>query len=95
LTWDRCYDFKNIFAKKKSAKKCRFWLKTKLNYAKLWSLHWFSRKRQFFRRKLAKNTENCDHNIDPCNYWSNDDYFAPALKSSYISSTDKAFRFSS
>jgi hypothetical protein len=23
-------------------------------------------KRQFFRRKLSKITENCDHNIDPC-----------------------------
>jgi hypothetical protein len=27
----------------------------------------FWEKRQFFRRKLAKNAENCDHNIDP---WS-------------------------
>jgi hypothetical protein len=25
----------------------------------------FWEKRQFFRRKLAKNAENCDHNIDP------------------------------
>jgi hypothetical protein len=25
----------------------------------------FLRKTQFFRRKLAKLTENCDHNIDP------------------------------
>jgi hypothetical protein len=27
----------------------------------------FGEKRQFFRRKLAKIAENCDHNIDP---WS-------------------------
>jgi hypothetical protein len=26
----------------------------------------FWEKRQFFRRKLAKIAENCDHNIDPC-----------------------------
>jgi hypothetical protein len=25
----------------------------------------FREKRQFFRRKLAKIAENCDHNIDP------------------------------
>jgi hypothetical protein len=33
-TWDRCYDFLNIFAKKIQRKIWRFWLKTKLNYAK-------------------------------------------------------------
>jgi hypothetical protein len=33
---DRCYDFKNIFAKK-SAKQWAFWLTAKLNYAKIWS----------------------------------------------------------
>jgi hypothetical protein len=27
----------------------------------------FWEKRQFFRRKLAKNAENCDRNIDPGN----------------------------
>jgi hypothetical protein len=32
--WDRCYDFKNIFAEKNS-KKWRFWLKTELKYAKI------------------------------------------------------------
>jgi hypothetical protein len=26
----------------------------------------FWEKRQFFRQKLPKNAENCDHNIDPC-----------------------------
>jgi hypothetical protein len=34
--WDRCYDYLNIFAKKFS-KKLRFWLQTKINYAKFWS----------------------------------------------------------
>jgi hypothetical protein len=28
----------------------------------------FWEKRQFFRRKLAKIAENCDHNIDPCTH---------------------------
>jgi hypothetical protein len=27
-------------------------------------------KRQFFRRKLAKISENCDHNIDPLSYYT-------------------------
>jgi hypothetical protein len=36
VTRDRCFDFKNIFAKKKQ-KNWRFWLKTKINYAKFWS----------------------------------------------------------
>jgi hypothetical protein len=35
--WDRCYDFKNIFAEKFSEKNCRFWLKTRLKYSKFWS----------------------------------------------------------
>jgi hypothetical protein len=26
----------------------------------------FREKRQFFRQKLSKIGENCDHNIDPC-----------------------------
>jgi hypothetical protein len=29
----------------------------------------FCEKRQFFRRKLAKIAENCDHNIDPWSHW--------------------------
>jgi hypothetical protein len=29
----------------------------------------FEEKRQFFRRKLAKIAENCDHNIDPWSPW--------------------------
>jgi hypothetical protein len=30
----------------------------------------FGEKRQFFRRKLAKIAENCDHNIDPRGFCS-------------------------
>jgi hypothetical protein len=43
--------FKNIFAKKLGEKIGVFCLKTKLNYAKFWSLHWFFRKKNF--------AENC------------------------------------
>jgi hypothetical protein len=66
-----------IFSPKKLRKNWRFWLITKLNYAKILIITLFLRKRQFFRRKLAKIAENCDrklwsqfsaiHNIDP---WS-------------------------
>jgi hypothetical protein len=37
------YDFRQF-----SAKNWRFWLKTKLNYAKCWSKHWFLRKTPIF-----------------------------------------------
>jgi hypothetical protein len=64
--------FFEYFRRKKSAKNWRFWLQTKLNYAKndhnigYWEI------RHFFRRKLSKIAENCDHNIDPrCNYFLN------------------------
>jgi hypothetical protein len=54
-----------IFSPNNSAKEWRFWHRTKLNYATFCSWHWFSRKRQFFRRKLSKIADNCDHNIEP------------------------------
>jgi hypothetical protein len=28
----------------------------------------FEKNANFFRRKLEKNAENCDHNIDPCSF---------------------------
>jgi hypothetical protein len=46
-TWDRCYDFKNIFAKKIGEKLC-FFIEPLLVFAK----NGFSEKHQFFRRKL-------------------------------------------
>jgi hypothetical protein len=65
-TRDRCYDFLKYFRQKIRRKNCHFWLKTKLNYAKFWSQHWFLRKTPiFFAEKLSKIAENCDHNIDP------------------------------
>jgi hypothetical protein len=53
-----------MFSPKKIAKKLAFLLKTKLNYAKIGSQHWFLRKTTIFCRKLAKIAENCDPNID-------------------------------
>jgi hypothetical protein len=54
---DRCYDFLNIFAEKifSKQKKLAFFLKTKLNYAKIGSKHWFLRKTPFFSPKIGKN----------------------------------------
>jgi hypothetical protein len=54
--------FFRYFRRKIQWKIWRFWLKTKLNYAKFWSWHWFLRKTPIFSPKLV---ENCDHNIDP------------------------------
>jgi hypothetical protein len=56
-SWDRCYDFLNFFAEKFSEKIGVF--DPKQSY---WVLR---KKHQFFRRKLSKFAENCDHNIDP------------------------------
>jgi hypothetical protein len=54
------------FRRKFQRKNWRFWLKTKLNYAKIFDHNiGFWEKRQFFRWKLSKIAENCDHNIDP------------------------------
>jgi hypothetical protein len=54
-----------IFSQKKIAKKLAFLTQNTLNYANFLSKHWIMRKTPFFRRKLAKIAENCDHNIDP------------------------------
>jgi hypothetical protein len=43
--WDRCYDFKNIYAQKLGS----FLLRLLLLLAKIGSLHWFLRKTPFFR----------------------------------------------
>jgi hypothetical protein len=62
VTGDRCYDFWNIFAEKN----WRFWLKNTAEfYEKCIIILVFKKNRQFFRRKLVKIAENCDHNIDP------------------------------
>jgi hypothetical protein len=60
-----CYDFLNIFDKKFS-KKLAFLTQNK---AKLWKILIitlvFEKNANFFRQKLSKIAENCDHNIDP------------------------------
>jgi hypothetical protein len=56
VTGDRCCDFKNIFRWKIWRKNWRFLLKTKLNYAKIGSYHWFLRKTPiFFAEKWQKS----------------------------------------
>jgi hypothetical protein len=57
---------KNIFAKKFRENIGIFYSK-QLNFENNLSQLWDLRKTQFFRRKLAKIAENCDHNIDPRN----------------------------
>jgi hypothetical protein len=52
---DRCYDFKNIFAKKFSKKTWRFWLKTKLNNAKFSSQHSSLRETPIISPKIVEN----------------------------------------
>jgi hypothetical protein len=65
--WDRCYDFLNI-SPKNSAKKLAFFTRNKDKLCKILNITLvFEKKRRFFRRKLSKIAENCDHNIDP---WS-------------------------
>jgi hypothetical protein len=53
--------FFKYFRREIQRKNWRFWLKTKLNYAKFW----YDKNASFFRWKLSKIAENCDHNIDP------------------------------
>jgi hypothetical protein len=63
--WDRCLIFK-IFSPKIFAKNWRFWHKTKLIFwKKLITTLVFKKNANFFRQKLGKIAENCDHNIDP------------------------------
>jgi hypothetical protein len=60
---DQCYDFKNIFAKKLA--QIGVLLKLLLVLWKNYDNIGFWEKRQFFRRKISKIAEDCDHNIDP------------------------------
>jgi hypothetical protein len=58
--------FFKYFRRKILQKNWRFWLNTKLNFWKKVDHNiGIQEKRQFFRRKLSKIAENCDHNIDP------------------------------
>jgi hypothetical protein len=55
-----------IFSPKNSAKKLAFWARNKAKLYKILIITLvFLEKRQFFRQKLSKIAENCDHNIDP------------------------------
>jgi hypothetical protein len=68
FSWDRCYDFKNVFVKKISAKILALFAQTNASFCKNVSITLvFEKNANFVRRKLAKIADNCDHNIDP---WS-------------------------
>jgi hypothetical protein len=57
-----------IFSPKNSAKKLAFLTQNKAKLCQILIITSVSEKNaNFFRRKLAKIAENCDHNIDP---WS-------------------------
>jgi hypothetical protein len=56
-TWYRCHNF---FISSKNWRKNAFLLKLLCTLQKNYHNIWFSDKRQFFRRKLAKIIENCD-----------------------------------
>jgi hypothetical protein len=57
--------FKKI-SPKNSAKNWRFLTQIKAKLCKMLIITLvFEKKRLFFRRKLSKIAENCDHNIDP------------------------------
>jgi hypothetical protein len=57
--------FKKKFAEKFSEKIGVFDSKQSLNMQNFDRNIGFREKRQFFRRKLSKIAEKCDHNIDP------------------------------
>jgi hypothetical protein len=58
--------FFKIFSTKNLAKILAFFAQTTASFCKNFNHNiGFWEKRQFFRRKLSKIAENCDHNIDP------------------------------
>jgi hypothetical protein len=55
-----------IFSPRKSAKKLAFLMQNTAGFCKKWIITLaFEKNANFFRRKLAKIAENCDHNIGP------------------------------
>jgi hypothetical protein len=65
VIWDRCYDFKNIFAEK-FCKNIAVFAQTTASFCKNVIITLiFEKYANYFCRKLAKITEHCDHNIDP------------------------------
>jgi hypothetical protein len=58
--------FKKYFRQKNRQKKLAFLTRNKAKLRNILIITFvFEKKRQFFRQKLAKIADNCDHNIDP------------------------------
>jgi hypothetical protein len=77
---DRCYDFLNIFAEKFS-KKLAFLIQNKTKLCKILFITMIFEKNAIFCRKLAKITENCDHNIEPrVTWWGPNRFFVTRNK---------------
>jgi hypothetical protein len=66
--WDRCYNFKNIFAKI-LANMLAFFAQTIASFRKILITKLvFEKNANFFLPTMGKNSENCDHNIAPWFY---------------------------
>jgi hypothetical protein len=65
VSWDRCYDFLNIFAEKFSEKIGVFDSKQRQILNNCDRNIGILEKRQIFCQKLGKIAENCDDNIGP------------------------------
>jgi hypothetical protein len=60
-----------IFSPKKFAKNLAFLTRNKAKFGKKFIITLvFKKNANFFRPKLGKIAENCDHNIDPWSPWS-------------------------
>jgi hypothetical protein len=65
ISRDRCYDFLKYF-RQKNGQKMAFLTQNKAKLCKNLKYNiGFREKSQFFRQKISKIAENCDHNIDP------------------------------
>jgi hypothetical protein len=67
ITSYRCHDLKNIFAEK-FGKKSAFVAQTTASFCKNLIKTLVFEKNANFCRKLSNLSENCNHNIGPCNY---------------------------
>jgi hypothetical protein len=88
-TRDRCHDFK-----KNCRKNWSFFAQTTASFCKNMIITLvFEKNANFFRRKLAKIAENCDHNIDP--RWACEKIAQTVSRTSIVSKLMRTFHRSS